>query len=159
MIAVFLALCWILKCHFVARMPGEVITKCLFLLSSMSEGCVNQWWKQISWKLWRSLEPYGMSLLRIVWKKTCHKWASWDLGVVLSERENLVWCFPPQLCHDDAVQAPGSGGVRKRGKCKEMCDICSRWTCVHCWAAGLLQLLHKQEDHSAREHWWPIWWE
>lgn len=155
MIGVFLALCWILKCHFVARMLGEVITKSLFLLSSTSEGCVSLWWKQILWKPLRSLEPYGMSSLGIVWKQTCPKWPSWELG----EQETWVCSFPPQLCHDDAVQAAGSGGVWKRGECKEMCDICSRWACVHCWAAGLLQLLHQQEDHSAREHWWPIWWE
>lgn len=48
-------------CFVVVRMQGEVITKSLFLLSSTSEGCVNQLWKQILWKLWKSLEPYGTS--------------------------------------------------------------------------------------------------
>lgn len=93
MIEVFLALCWILKCHFVARMPEEVITKSLFLPLSMSEGCVNLSWKQISWKLLRSLEPYGMSLLGIVWRKTCHKWPSWG-GSCFGWAGNLSVMFP-----------------------------------------------------------------
>lgn len=91
MTGVFLALCWILKRHFVARMPGEVTTKSLFLLSCTSEGCVNLSWKQILWKPSRSLEPYGMSLLGIVWKQTCHKWPRWELG----EQEPSVCCSLP----------------------------------------------------------------
>lgn len=62
-----------------------------------------------------------------------------------------VLCFLRQLCHDDAVQASGSGGVRGRGERRPLRVVRLSGGRLHRRTAGVLQLLHQQTHHPTHQ--------